>query len=187
MKIGNFELKNSWIKIGLFVLIGLFFLSTFVSFNNSEVDYRTLFEQKYTERTAAYDKLWKTTAQKAQIAVKVDSSFKEVVLSVMDARKDGQNTMMKWIQESNPTASFDKVQELYKDLSRFLESERTSFMDREAELARIKREHSNLLRKFPNNIYAAILGKKELVYKPITSDRTDDVIKTGKDNDTKVF
>jgi hypothetical protein len=31
------------------------------------------------------------------------------------------------------------------------------------------------------------MGRKELDYKPITSDRTDDVIKTGKDNDIKIF
>jgi hypothetical protein len=31
------------------------------------------------------------------------------------------------------------------------------------------------------------MGRDRLIYKPITSDKTDDVIKTGKDNDTKVF
>jgi hypothetical protein len=31
------------------------------------------------------------------------------------------------------------------------------------------------------------MGRTKLSYKPITSDVTDEVIKTGKDNNTKVF
>ena len=48
--------------------------------------------------------------------------------------------------------------------------------------------HDNIMTKFPSGfILSSFMGRTRLTYKPITSDRTDDVIKTGKDNDTKVF
>jgi hypothetical protein len=48
-------------------------------------------------------------------------------------------------------------------------------------------EHNNLIDKFPGSLWNSFLGRKHLEYKPITSDRTDEVIRTGKDNDVKVF
>jgi hypothetical protein len=43
-------------------------------------------------------------------------------------------------------------------------------------------QHSNLLDKFPNSFYNIFFNRKHLEYKPITSDKTDEVMKSGKDN-----
>jgi len=48
-------------------------------------------------------------------------------------------------------------------------------------------EHNNLIEKFPGSLWNAFLNRKHLEYKPITSDLTDDVIRTGKDNNVNVF
>lgn len=187
MKIGQFEIPGILVKLVLIALPVIFIISTYASFNNKEVDKRTLFEQEISNRTSFFDKMWKIISQKAQVASKNDTSFQRVVAAAMDPRKDGAGVMMKWVQESNPTLQFNQVQELYKDLSRTIESERNAFYERETTLSSIKRDHSKFLRSFPNNIYNIFMGREELVYKPITSDRTDDVIKTGKDNNTSVF
>jgi hypothetical protein len=47
--------------------------------------------------------------------------------------------------------------------------------------------HNNLIQKFPNSFYNFFFGRDALIYKPITSDQTDEVIKSGKDNNTKIF
>ncbi len=187
MKIGNFQVPNllKWL-----VLIGLpviFLISTYASFNNREVKLRTTFVMQMKNRTALFDKMWKVISQKAQIAKAYDSSFMRIVQAAMDPRKDGAGIMMKWVQESNPTLQSGTVQELYKDLSRTIESERNGFFEREETLASIQQQHSQFLQSFPNNFYNIFAGRKELEYNPISSDRTDDVMKTGKDNDTKVF
>jgi hypothetical protein len=49
-------------------------------------------------------------------------------------------------------------------------------------------EHDNIMSKFPSGfILSTFMGRTRLEYKPITSDRTDEVIQSGKDNDVKVF
>ena len=165
------------------LLVGIFWA---VGVNNQEIDLRNLFNAKLSERTTIYDnKVFKTVAGKAQITLKADSSFQNVVNAIMNARKDADGLFMKWVQESNPAATWPSVAELYKDLSRTVEAVRTEFVEAEKVLQDVKLQHDNLRKKFPSSL---IVGrKKELIYKPITSDRTDDVMKTGKDNNTSVF
>jgi hypothetical protein len=187
MNIGNFKIPGILVKAVLIIMPVIFIVSTYASFNNTDVNFRTEFDMQIKNRTAFFDKMWKTISQQSQIAVKNDSSFKHNVALIMEGRKDAQGLFMKWITESNPNADFRAVQELYRDLSRSIESERNSFYERETTLSSIQREHSRFLRSFPNNVYNLFLGRKELVYNPITSDKTDEVMKSGKDNDVKVF
>lgn len=171
------------------VLMTLIFsmLASFITFNNEEVDLRNGFKQKMDERTAFYDKMWKTFSQKSQIAVKNDSSFKQNINIIMDGRKDSEQVVMKWVKETNPNANFSEVSALYKDLSRAIEAQRDGFFMQEKMAQDYVRQHSNLIGKFPGTMYNAILGRDALVYVPITSDRTDGVIKSGKDNETSLF
>ena len=105
----------------------------------------------------------------------------------MQNRKDAGNLFMKWVQESNPNANYDQVSELYQDLSRSVEGQRDEFFMEEKMIQNVVMEHNNLIEKFPGSLWNSFLGRKHLEYKPITSDRTDEVMSTGKDNDVKVF
>lgn len=177
-------------KLGIAAIITVLVLvlgGCFVSKSNREVDLRNSFTQKKSERTAFYDKMWKIISQKGQVALRNDSSFRENVNIIMSGRKDAPGLFMKWVTESNPNANFAEVSALYKDLSRSIEAEREGFFQQEKVLQDIKLQHDNLRTKFPSNLVLWILGRKELDYKPITSDQTDEVMKTGKDNNTKVF
>jgi hypothetical protein len=184
MKTPNFKKIGLWLVGGIVALVLVFGI---IGFNNNEVDLRNQFTQKGTERTAFYDKMWKTISQKSQIALRNDSSFRQNVELIMSGRRDAEGLFMKWVTESNPNANFQEVSALYKDLSRSVEAEREGFFQQEKVLQDIKLQHDNLLSKFPTSFYGWLLGKKRLDYKPITSDRTDEVIKTGKDNDVNVF
>ena len=179
-------IRYAGIALGGFILIWL--ISGLISTSNQEVDLRNRFKQKMDERTAFYDKMWKTISQKSQVAVKNDSSFARNVDMIMAGRKDSDQLFMKWVQESNPNANFESVSALYGDLSRALEGQRNDFFMEEKMIQGIVYEHDNLLDKFPSGfILSTMMGRKKLEYKPITSDRTDDVIKTGKDNEVNVF
>jgi hypothetical protein len=158
-----------------------------ISQSNQEVELRNQFNQKITERTAFYDKMWKIISQKSQIALRNDSSFRQNINIIMEGRKDGQQVFFKWITETNPNANYSEVSVLYKDLSRAVEAEREGFFNQEKVLQDIKLQHDNLLSRFPSTIIMSMLGRHHLVYKPITSDRTDRVIESGKDNNTNVF
>lgn len=173
--------------IAILAILVLSLIGSFVSFSNQEIDLRNRFTQKMEERTAFYDKMWKTLSQKSQIALKNDSSFARNVDAIMSGRKDSEGVFMKWIQESNPNANYDQVSILYQDLSRSVEGERDGFFIQEKMIQGIVLEHSNLIGKFPGSLWNSFLGREKLAYKPITSDRTDEVIKTGKDNNVDLF
>jgi len=179
------------IKYGIIGLVVIFIFGIFssvMSTSNEEVGLRNRFKQKIDERTAFYDKMWKTISQKSQIAVKNDSSFVRNVNIIMAGRKDSEGVVMKWVQETNPNANYDQVAALYADLSRTIEGERDGFFMQEKMIMDIVLAHDNIMTKFPSGfILSSFMGRTRLVYKPITSDKTDEVIKTGKDNDTKVF
>jgi len=117
--------------IAILAILVLSLIGSFVSFSNQEIDLRNRFTQKMEERTAFYDKMWKTLSQKSQIALKNDSSFARNVDAIMSGRKDSEGVFMKWIQESNPNANYDQVSVLYQDLSRSVEGERDGFFIQE--------------------------------------------------------
>lgn len=173
--------------IGAFLVLGFFLVTGFISFSNQEIDLRNQFTQKMDQRTAFYDKMWKTIAQKSTVAIKNDSSFQNNVNVIMAGRKDAGDLFMKWVQETNPNANFDAVSTLYADLSRAIEGQRDGFFMEEKFVQGIVLEHSNHIQKFPGSFYNFFMDRPTLVYKPITSDRTDDVIKTGKDNNIDLF
>ena len=179
------------VKYAILGVIGLFVFGTVlsvISTSNQEVDLRNRFKQKMDERTAFYDKMWKTISQKSQVALRNDSSFAKNVNAIMAGRKDAGDLFMKWVQESNPNANYDAVSSLYADLSRAIEGQRDGFFMEEKMIQSIVLEHDNIMTKFPSGwILSSFMGRTRLVYKPITSDRTDEVIKSGKDNEVKVF
>jgi hypothetical protein len=176
-----------WSLIGLGVIMVMMLFGSIISFSNDEVELRNRFTQKMDERTAFYDKMWKTLAQKSQIALKNDSSFANNVNAIMAGRKDAPGIFMKWVQESNPNANYEQVSLLYQDLSRAVEGQRDGFFMEEKMIQGVVMEHNNLLGKFPGSFMNIFFGREKLIYKPITSDRTDEVIKTGKDNDVNLF
>jgi hypothetical protein len=174
--------------LGMVILIFIGLIGSVISTSNQEVELRNRFKQKMDERTAFYDKMWKTLSQKSQIAVKNDSSFARNVNAIMAGRKDAGQLFMKWVQESNPNANYQEVSNLYADLSRAVEGQRDGFFMQEKMIQGIVLEHDNIMTRFPSGfILSSFMGRTRLTYKPITSDRTDNVIETGKDNDVKLF
>ena len=93
----------------------------------------------------------------------------------------GQQTFMKWIQESNPT--FDAS--VYKDLMASIEGERNGFLVEQQKLIDIDLQHKNMRQTFPASM---IIGSRpDLGITVITSAKTDNVYKTGQDNDVDLF
>lgn len=175
--------------IALSLIIGVTFLMGScgvytLNLANQDASQKVEFQQKFDERTAFYDNMWKTIKEKSNVALRNDSSFQNVVNSIMEQRKDSEGLFMKWVTESNPAATFGEVSSLYKDLSRTIEAKRDQFFEQEKMMQDIKRENDYLFVRQPQALVLGILGRKPLEYKPITSDKTDEVIGSGKDNST---
>jgi hypothetical protein len=114
---------------GILLFMGIGIFGSVVSLGNQEIELKNQFKQKMDERTAFYDKMWKTLAQKSQIALRNDSSFSRNVNAIMTGRKDAEGIFMKWVQESNPNANYSEVSKLYADLSRAVEGQRDGFFN----------------------------------------------------------
>lgn len=178
------EQNNQLVKfglIGLAVILLMVFIGSFISFSNKEINLRNTFDQKIKERTAFYDKMYKIVAQKSQIAVKNDESFRQNINIIMEGRKDAPQVFMKWITETNPNVNYNEVSEMYKDLSRSVEAQREGFFSEEKVLMDVERQHRNHLQLFPNSFYNFFIGRQLLQYKPIQSSLTEQIMKTGKE------
>lgn len=180
------------ISIGLFVLlfggIAMSLFSRYTEAYNRNVQLTTIYTQKINERSSYYDNFTKITKQKGIVASKNDTGFMNVVKVMMDGQKDGQNVTWKWVQQSNPAATYSEVAALYKDLSRQIEADRKSLVELEKSIQSIVQQQDELTSTFWNaNFFLKGVHKLKDDYRPITSTRMENINKTGKDDDISVF
>jgi hypothetical protein len=133
-----------------------------------------------------FDNTWKKIQQQAGVADQYKTGFKEIYVSMMDARyagdsASGKETLMKWITESNPT--FDVS--LYKTLMNTIEGSRNEFTMEQKKLIDIDRELKTMKVTFPNSLVLG--GKADLEIVLVTSSKTEEAYKTGKDDDVDLF
>jgi hypothetical protein len=174
------------IGIAVFGLIFVFSLFLYgVSVNNKEVRLRNTITAKQKDNNSEYDNMWKKISQVAQVTDAQKDALKEILVSHAKARSgdDSKNLIMKWVQESIPNVD----QSTYKTLMNVITSSRDSFTMRQKELLDLKREHDNLLDTFPSGTFLAMFGKQKIEVVIITSSRTEEAFKTGKDDDVNVF
>lgn len=164
-------------------IVGIVIFSMNISIENTEIELReqTVAQNKKCE--AYFDKMWKILKQKAGVTDQYKNAFKEIYPKLIEGRySQGDGSLMKWIQESNPT--FDAS--IYKDLMKSIEVERTGFFNEQSTLIDMQREHKIYLQKAPNRWFLAD-DLKPVDIKVITSAKTDEVYRTGQENDIELF
>ena len=172
------------ILTGLIIgFLGLITALTYVSSSNSEISLKNKIEAQAKTCEAFYDKLWKIIKQRTGVAQEYAKTFKDVYPALIEGRYGNEKggTLMKWITESNPT--FDVS--LYKDLSASIEAERTGFFMEQKKLIDLDREHKTMRAQFPASMF--IGSRPDVEFTIITSDNTEQVYKTGKENDIELF
>lgn len=179
---------TKWIilGVGLFGLMMLFVLFMYgISVNNRDARLRNTITAKQKDNNSEYDNMWKKISQVAQVTEAQKEALKEILVSHAKARSgdDSKNLIMKWVQESIPNVD----QSTYKTLMNVITSSRDSFTMRQKELLDIKREHDNLLDTFPSGTILAVLGRQKIDVVIVTSSRTEEAFKTGKDDDVNLF
>jgi len=179
--------KTLMIVLGVFTL-GIVFVvviaTVVAAFYNKEVGLRTTIEQKQVDNKSEFDNMWKKIAQVAQVTDAQKNALKEIFVAHAEARGGvGNGGIMKWLQESVPhvdTSTFNNLQNI-------ITGSRDSFTMRQKELLDLKREHDKLLRSFPSNIILGMFGRQPIDVTIVTSTKTDESFKTGKDDDVNVF
>jgi len=175
------------------VLFALFLIAAVVAivlvgmnwhYDNKEVSLRNQATAQQDVNKVIYDKVWKVIAQKAQLPERAKNDFKEVYVDLMDARyASGGGSLMKWIQEQNP--SFDVQQGLYQDIANSIEGLRAEFSNVQAKLIDIKREHDDIRLRKPGKWFVG--NVEELEIQLVTSTKTEETFDSGVEDDINVF
>ena len=168
----------------LFIIIaGSWAISKNIETDNREIDLRTAITAKISDEEATFDKMWKVLSQKAQVTDQYKGAFAEIYPKLIEGRySKGDGSLMKWIQESNPT--FDVS--LYKDLMSSIDNEREGFLTTQRQLIDLKREHDKLRLQWPWKWFIND-DVKEIEIKIISSTHSKEVRSTGVDNDIDLF
>ena len=109
-------------------------------------------------------------------------SFKDIFVGIIDGRySQGDGSLMKWIQESNP--NFDST--MYKDLMATIDIKRTEFMNTQNRMLDIIREHKNLCMIAPKCWFVS--NDSEIEYTIVSSTKSKATTQTGIEDDVELF
>lgn len=172
---------------GVGILLAIVLLVMSISFHNNEVTLRNTITAKQTDNKNQMDAMWKNIAQTAQVAEKDRESLSSIFKEYAQARNGTGDTkpIMNWIKEAVPNVQVNS--DVFKTLMNIIVSQRDSFKFRQTELLDLGREHDNLIMKFPGNVFASLLGRKHIELVIVTSTRTENAFKTGKDDEVNLF
>lgn len=161
-----------------------------ISYNNQEIDLRKGIEAEKDVYQQNFDKQYKVIAQLVQVAERSVSAnkdaFKEIYPGLIEGRySQGDGTLMKWIQESNPQWDMKAVNETYNKVSVAIESQREDLYNQAKKLRDLVRERDALIEKFPGSLFVS--NKEKIEVTLITSKNTKKVFETGEENDIELF
>lgn len=163
------------------MLIIVFFMNMSVENTEIELRERTTAQNKKCE--AYFDKMWKVLKQEAKVTDQYKDAFMEIYPKLIEGRySQGDGALMKWVQESNPKFEVS----MYKKLMRAIEVERTGFFNEQSALIDMQREHKVYIQKAPNRWFLNDT-LKPVDIKVITSSKTDEVYRTGKEDDIELY
>lgn len=173
--------------ISVFIVAGIFFLSIvgyLISTLNFETRLSNRIETKMLDNQSEHDNMWKKIASVAEVTDKQREALASIFVEHANARNNNfQNSLTAWITESVPnvdTATFNNLQNI-------ITSSRDAWTQRQKELLDLSRAHNDLLEQFPSGIILSIFGREKVTITIITSSKTENVFKTGKDDDISVF
>jgi hypothetical protein len=172
-----------FIGIGLVGAVVLLIMG--MSLYNSEITLRNTITAKQTDNKNQMDAMWKNISQVAQVTEEQKKALIEIFSGYAQARS-GDNkggSLANWIHEAVPnvdTSTFNNLQNI-------IVAQRDGFKFRQTELLDLGREHDNLIMKFPGNVFGGFFGWKHIDLVIVTSTRTEDSFKSGKDDNVDLF
>jgi len=167
---------------------GLFFLIAIAAYvvgtYNSEASLKVTYDAKLKDNNSQFDNMWKKIQQTAQVTNEQKNALKDIFTSYAQARTgtgDG-GSLAKWTQESVPNVDTTT----FKNLQNIITSSRDSWTENQRELIDLSRQYNQPLQTFPSNVILRCFGFTHLDPTIVTSTRTDNAFKSGKDDDTSL-
>ncbi|MDR0283188.1 MAG: hypothetical protein LBI53_08140 [Candidatus Peribacteria bacterium] len=183
-------MKQISIIIGVVVVAIIAILLIKVSYNNKEIRLRKQIEAEQVVYEQNFDKMYKIIAQTAEVAernVEVNrEAIKTIYPDLIEGRySQGDGTLMKWIQENNPTWDMQAISETYNKIMAVIEAQREGLYTQAKRLRDLVRERETLIEQWPGSWFVSNQEKIEITL--ISSKHTKEVFQTGEDNDINLF
>ena len=169
------------LAVMLVFITGVSCMSMYFSYNNQEVALRKQAEAQRGKVEGTFDAMWKIISQQAQVSNQYKEAFKEIYPDLISGRYKDNNTLMKWVQESNP--NFDT--RLYNTLMQTIEVQREQFKKSQEHMLDLIREHETLCETYPSKWF--ITNTTPIEYTIISSTKTKYTMETGVDDDVELF
>ena len=173
---------------GVGLLLVIMLVIGCISFHNQDTKDRLLVVAKQTDNKSEMDAMWKIIEQNAQVTTEQKNALVEIFNGYAQSRtpEDGGKLML-WVKEAVPNVT--PASEVYKQLMNTITAQREGFKFRQKELLDINRVRDTRLQGFPGALYAMICpgDHKEVDVVIVTSTRTENAFKTGKDDDVDLF
>jgi hypothetical protein len=151
---------------------------------NTQARAKNTYEMKVKDNQSEFDNMWKKITQVVQIPEAKKDAFKEIFVSYAEARTTaGQGRLMSWVQESAPNVNLDA----YDNVMNIIVASRDGWTMRQKELVDLAREYNNNLVTQPKGFILGIFGFQKIDPQIVTSTRTDEAFKTGKDEEVQLF
>ena len=169
------------LAVMLVFITGVSCMSMYFSYNNQEVALRKQAEAQRGKVEGTFDAMWKIISQQAQVSDQYKEAFKEIYPDLISGRYKDNNTLMKWVQESNP--NFDT--RLYNTLMQTIEVQREQFKKSQERMLDLIREHETLCETYPSKWF--ITNTTPIEYTIISSTKTKYTMETGVDDGVELF
>lgn len=172
-------LVTGLVAVVIAVVLGVYLLSTY----NAQATLLNTYNMKVKDNQSEFDNMFKKISQVTQISVAKKDAFKEVFTAYAEARTSkSQNQMMTWVKENAP--NFDLS--IYDKVLNVITGSRDSWTFRQKELVGIAEQYNLNLSVQPRGFILKLFGFQIIDPKIITSSRTEEAFRTGKDDDTKL-
>lgn len=169
---------------GVFLAVALVIGGMLASFHNQEVSLRNQIEAKQTDNKNQLSNMRAKFLQTGQVTEKQAEVLEKIFVQYAQARSgQGGGQLFTMVTEAIPNVDTS----LYNNLQNIIVAGRDAWTARQTELIDYKREHDNLISRFPSNIFAMILGRQRINITIITSSETEDIFRTGKEDNIDVF
>jgi hypothetical protein len=151
--------------------------------SNKEAQMRNQIVAKQKDNTSEYDNTWKKITQAAQVTDAQKQALMEIIVGNSKARNNGGGSLATFVHEAVPNVDTST----FNQLMNIITSSRDGFTMRQKELLDFKRAHDNMIDTMPGGLVLSFLGRQKIDVTIVTSTRTDNAFKSGKDDDVDVF
>lgn len=180
----NKGILTALILAGGALLFGIVLLFWGIGTYNTAASLKNQYTSKVSANEASFDNMWKKIQQTSQVPDAQKNALREIFEGYASARtgSGGGGSVMNWIKEAIPAVDVS----IYKDLMNIITGSRDEWTRNQIELVSISNEYNQMLSVFPSNILLRTFGFEKIVPKVITSTRTENAFKTGKDDDVSL-